>query len=88
MNDFYIESMLRERMKEELEECRRRCLLHQNYRYELRSHILASASSCFRLLGFEKTRIVHICRDLGISRRTFHKYFNSLDEVLEVLWAG
>jgi len=87
MNDFYIEYMVKERLREELEECRRRRLLKHNAEQGFRSDILESAYSCFRLLGFEKTRVADICRDLGVSRRTFHKYFNSLDEVLEILWA-
>ena len=87
MNDFYIEYMVKERFRDELEECRQRRLLKQYEEQGLRSGILESARSCFRLLGFEKTRVVDICRDLGVSRRTFHKYFKSLDEVLETLWA-
>ena len=87
MNDFYIEYMVKERIRDEIEECRRRRLLKRNGGNELRLNILESARSRFRLLGFEKTRVVHICKDLGISRRTFRKYFNSLDEVLETLWA-
>ena len=87
MNVFYIEYMVKERIRDEVEECRRRRLLKQKTEQGLRSDILESAHSCFRLLGFEKTRTVNICKDLGISRRTFHKYFNSLDEVLEILWA-
>ena len=87
MNDFYIEYMVKQRLRDELEECRRRRLLKPNTEQGLRSDILESARSCFRLLGFEKTRVIDICRDLGVSRRTFHKYFDSLDEVLEILWA-
>jgi AcrR family transcriptional regulator len=79
--------MIKERMREEREECQRRRLLKQNVDQKLRSEILESARSFFRLLGFEKTRIVHICSDLGISKRTFHKYFKSLDEILDFLWA-
>lgn len=87
MNNFYIEYMVKEQIRAELEECRRRRLLKQNVEKGIRSDILESARSCFGLLGFEKTRVVDICRDLGISRRTFHTYFNSMDEVLEILWA-
>jgi AcrR family transcriptional regulator len=79
--------MAKERIREELAECQRRRLLKQNIEYELRFNILESARSSFTLLGFDKTKIMDICRDLGISKRTFHKYFKSLDEILDVLWA-
>jgi len=49
--------------------------------------ILETAHSCFREKGFEKTTILDICRSLGIKESHFHKYFQSLDEVLEILWA-
>ncbi len=87
MSHFYIEYIIKERIKDELEECQRRRLLQWNEKLELRSRILESARSFFRLIGFEKTRVKDICMDLGISRRSFHKHFNSLDDMLEVLWA-
>jgi len=86
MNIFYIDYMVKDQIRNEIEECRRKRLLKQHGEQEIRSNILDSAHSCFRLSGFEKTRIEHICRDLGISKRTFKKYFNSLDEILEILW--
>lgn len=87
MNYYYIEYMVQQRINDELEECRRRRLLKQHDGYSLRSHILHSARSSFKRIGFEKTRIADICRELGISRKIFHQHFQSLDEVLEVLWA-
>ena len=87
MNDFYIEYMVKERIREELEECQRRRLLKGNEPDDLQAKILGSARSLFSRFGFEKTRIADICRDLGISRRNFYQHFDSLDEVLEVLWA-
>ena len=87
MNDFYIEYMVKSQMREELETCRRRRLLKQAAAPELRVSILESARIFFHRYGFERTRVLDICRSLGISRRTFHKYFKSLDEVLEILWA-
>jgi len=86
MNHFYIEYIIRERIKDEIEECQRQRLLQWNKNLEIRSRILESARSFFRLIGFEKTRVKDICRDLGVSRRSFHKHFNSLDDILEVLW--
>jgi AcrR family transcriptional regulator len=49
--------------------------------------ILETARFCFQKKGFEKTTILNICERLGIKKTQFHKYFKSLDEVLEILWA-
>lgn len=86
MNYFYIEYMIRDQIRKEHEECQRRRLLKLDEGQDLPSKILESARIFFKSQGFENTRIVDICRNLDISRRTFHRYFNSLDEVLEVLW--
>jgi AcrR family transcriptional regulator len=83
MNDFYIEYMIKAQMREEVEACRRRRLLKQEASPELRSNILKSASSAFRLFDFERTKVVHICRDLGVSRRMFQRYFRSLEKCLK-----
>ena len=83
----YSEYMVRQRLSDKLEQYRRRCLLQQHDGYALRFQILDSARASFKRIGFEKTRIADICRELGISRRIFHQHFQSLDEVLEVLWA-
>lgn len=87
MNYFYIEYMIKDQIRNEHEECHRRRLLKLDEPRDLPSKILESSRIFFKHQGFDNTRIVHICRGLGISRRTFHKYFNSLDEVLEILWA-
>lgn len=88
MNEFYIEYIVRDQMRKEHEACQQRRLLKMDEDQDLPSKILESAHTFFKHQGFENTRIVDICRNLGINRRTFHKYFNSLDEVLEVLWAS
>ena len=49
--------------------------------------ILEAAYFFFRKKGFEKTTILDICRRLGIKKSQFYNYFQSLDEVLEILWA-
>ena len=49
--------------------------------------IVETAYSCFKKKGFDKTTISDICKDLNIKDSQFHRYFNSLDEVLEILWA-
>lgn len=54
----------------------------------LSKNILETARLCFRKNGFEKTTISEICSRLKISTSQFYIYFESLDEVLEVLWAG
>jgi hypothetical protein len=85
MNHFYIEYIIEDRIKDQIEECQRRHLLQWDEKLELRSRILESARSFFRLIGFEKNWVKDICRDLGISRRSFGKHFNSLDDILEVV---
>jgi len=49
--------------------------------------IVETAYSCFKKKGFDKTTISDICRRLNIKDSQFHTYFESLDEVLEILWA-
>jgi hypothetical protein len=53
----------------------------------LPSEILESAHSFFQHKGFEKTAIEDICNRLNINSAQFYNHFESLDEVLEVLWA-
>lgn len=49
--------------------------------------ILETANLFFRKKGFEKTTIQDICNRLGINQSQFYNHFDSLDEVLEILWA-
>lgn len=49
--------------------------------------ILESAYLLFNKKGFEKTRIPDICSMLDIKPVQFYKHFESLDEILEILWA-
>ncbi len=53
----------------------------------LPSEILESAHFFFRYKGFEKTAIKDICNRLNINSIQFYNNFDSLDEVLEILWA-
>ena len=50
--------------------------------------ILTSAHSFFLDKGFEKTTITDICSNLNISTSQFGMCFDSLDEVLEILWSS
>lgn len=56
-------------------------------RTSLPSEILESAHFFFQQKGFEKTAIEDICNRLNIKRAQFYYHFESLDEVLETLWA-
>lgn len=56
-------------------------------RASLPSEILESAHSFFQQKGFEKTTIKDICNRLNITSAQFYYHFESLDEVLETLWA-
>jgi hypothetical protein len=49
--------------------------------------ILETAHALFLHKGFERTTVADICRSLGIRLAQFYGHFDSLDEVLEVLWA-
>jgi len=53
----------------------------------LPSEILESAHFFFQQKGFEKTAIEDICNRLNINSTQFYYHFESLDEVLEILWA-
>lgn len=49
--------------------------------------ILETAYYFFQKKGFEKTTLSDICEKLNINKEQFYKHFESLDEVLEILWA-
>ena len=49
--------------------------------------ILESAYFFFQRKGYEKTKIQDICNRLNINSTQFYRHFESLDEVLEILWA-
>lgn len=57
------------------------------YSSSLSLEILESAHYFFRHKGFEQTEIEDICNRLNINRVQFYAHFDSLDEVLEILWA-
>lgn len=54
----------------------------------LSKEIIDSADFLFRQKGFEKTTNQEICNRLNISITQFYDDFESLDEVLEILWQG
>ncbi len=49
--------------------------------------ILKSAQSTFLQKGFEETTVTDICNNLEINVSQFTIFFESLDEVLEILWS-
>lgn len=49
--------------------------------------ILETACLLFQKKGFEQTTITDICNRLDITKSHFYKFFESLDEILEILWA-
>ncbi len=48
--------------------------------------ILESAHFLFNRKDFEKTTVPDICRRIDIKPVQFYCHFDSLDEVLEILW--
>lgn len=49
--------------------------------------ILETTRFFFQKKGVDKTTILDICERLDIKKIQFHMHFQSLDEVLEILWA-
>ena len=102
MNFLYIDCVIKEQKREMQEACERRRLLNWNKKMklhsrfednkqisksELPSQIIETASKIFQTRGFENTKVVDVCKSLGISRLQFYQHFRSLDEVLEMVWA-
>lgn len=103
MNFLYIDCVIKEQQREIQEACERRRLLSWNKKMklhsrfedngqisksELPSQIVKTASTIFQTRGFDNTKVVDVCKSLGISRLQFYRYFRSLDDVLEIVWTG
>jgi AcrR family transcriptional regulator len=54
---------------------------------EARSRLLDAARHCFERFGFEKTTIADIAAEVGVTRRTVYRYFESTDELLRAAFA-
>ena len=50
-----------------------------------RNHIIKTAGELFFRLGIRSVSIDDICRELGMSKKTFYVYFASKDELVEQL---
>ena len=50
--------------------------------------ILQTAKSLFKSNGFDQTSIEDITAQLNVDRSFFYQHFDSLDQVLEILWSG
>ncbi len=103
MNFLYIDCVIKEQQREIREECERRRLLTWNKKMKLHSRvednrqilkselptrIVETASGMFQTMGFDNTKVVDVCKSLGISRLQFYRHFRSIDHVLEIVWAG
>ena len=103
MNFLYIDCVIKEQQREVREASERRRLLNWNKKMklysrfednrqisksELPSQIVETACTIFQTRGFENTKVVDVCKSLGISRLQFYRHFRSLDDVLETVWAG
>ncbi len=62
--------------------------LKQSNDQKMYRNIIQTARSLFINNGFDNTTIDYITISLQISDESFGKYFSSLNELLEVLWAG
>jgi len=103
MNFLYIDCVIKEQQREVREACERRRLLNWNKKMklysrfednrqipksELPARIVKTASAIFQKRGFDNTKVVDVCKSLGISRLQFYRHFRSIDDVLEIVWAG
>jgi AcrR family transcriptional regulator len=62
--------------------------LREDKKAEMRSAILETAVALFRLLGFDRTRVQDVVRQLRISEATFFNYFPSKQAVLDAAAEG
>jgi len=58
---------------------------YQNMAENLREKILVAASEKMRLLGIRSVSIDDICRDLGMSKKTFYVYFETKETLVDAL---
>lgn len=59
-----------------------------NMEHPLYDEILVTAQMFFQDQGFDQTTVWDICSSLQISITQFFTFFDSLDEILEILWTG
>lgn len=60
----------------------------EKFKFVDAEEIVATAEMLFQTRGFEKTTIKDITLSLNIRESLFFHYFNSTDEILELLWSG
>ncbi len=54
----------------------------------LEADIIETARLLFQSKGFDHTSLMDITMQLNISDQMIFQHFTSLDEILEVVWAG
>lgn len=54
---------------------------------KMRRDIIAAARLLFQTKGFEKTTLKDLLEKLQISEQVFSEYFQSMDDLLEVVWS-
>ena len=59
--------------------------LEKEMSQDQRAHIIKTAGELFFRLGIRSVSIDDICRQLGMSKKTFYVYFGSKDELVEQL---
>ena len=60
----------------------------QTKSYFLEEQVIRTARQFFNTKGFDYTTITDITVQLDISTDQFHEHFESLDELLEIVWSG
>jgi len=61
--------------------------LREQKKQRLREEIIAAALDRFARHGFDATTIDDIVRDVGVSRRTFFRYFETKEDVVTAWFA-
>lgn len=60
---------------------------HVGHLDNLRREIIEAARYLFDSQGFDATSVNDLLQHMGVTRPTFLTYFQSMDELLEVIWS-
>ena len=53
----------------------------------IKNQIKEAATVLFRSQGYENTTVIQLVQKIQIEEQIFYSYFQSLDELLEVVWS-
>ena len=59
----------------------------EQYDYPLKQkHIIRAAEGLFRRYGYKRVPVEEICREAGVSKMTFYKYYGNKSQLVKFLW--